>query len=165
MPLTRFEFDWSHILTTTPPSGKRPAVPTQALDTFPGGAPSDITRTSRTPCCCPRMATGTLAPRPRPRNHTTRAGWLRHIRRRPLYGRPLAAASDRCSLWSPLPPNSRRPCSPRWLPCRPSPSPLAPFTYCLPMHWALRHPRRQQTLASPIDLGGRRLELFKELML
>lgn len=165
MPRTRFEFDWSHIWTTMPPSGKRQAALTQALDTFPGGVLSDITRTSRTPCCCPRMAMGTLAPRPRPRNPTTRAGWPRHIRRRRLCGRHLAAALDRCSPWSPPPPNSRRLCSPRWPPCRPSPSLLAPSTYSLPMHWALRHPRRQQTLANPIDLGGRRLELFKELML
>ena len=165
MPRTLFEFAWSHIWTTMPPSGKRRAAPTQALDTFPGGAPSDITRTSRTPCCCPRAPTGTLAPRPHPRNPTTRAGWPQHIRRRPLCERPLAAALDRCSRWSPPPPNSLHPCSPPWPPCRPSPSLSAPFTYCLPMHWALRHPRRQQTLANPIDLGGRRLELFNELML
>ncbi|MEJ1289146.1 hypothetical protein NN561_020186 [Cricetulus griseus] len=99
MLLTRFGFAWCHISTTTPPSGKPRAALTRASDTFPGGAPSDIIHTSHTRCCCPRMATGMLAPQRHPRSRITRAGWPQPIQRRRPCERPLVAAWDRCSPW------------------------------------------------------------------
>lgn len=131
MPLILCGSDSCPISTTTPRSGRRPAVHTLALDTFLGAVPLDITLTYLTPCCWLRMGTVIPVLRHLPQNHITRAELLPHTLKLPHSECPQMAASDQCSLWSRLLPNCLLLFSPPWHLCLHSPFRLAPFT-CSP---------------------------------